>query len=413
MTVKSLTDATVRNLKPPKLGDRPRQHVYLDNIERGLSLVLVVSYGGTKTFRALTYVNGKARTHKLGTYPQMTVKQARAMAHDYWENPQKFAAQAKVGSFKDVADNWIKRHVDANGLRSARDIKRQLNKYVYPKWKDRSFLEIRRRDVTELLEHIEDHHGRSARNHGRSQADVVLATIRGIMTWQQTRDDDYTSPIVRGMKRDKRKPQDRQRDRILNDDEIRAVWTATDDMMPGFGALLRLCLLTAQRRQKIATMKSADVKDGVWKITVEKREKGTAGTLKLPQIALDLINSQPRIAGNPYVFAGSHRGRRQGPPSFNSFSQHKAELDRMLPKMPPWVLHDLRRTARSLMSQAGVRPDIAERVLGHAIPGVEGVYDRYSYEIEKGEALQRLARLIESILDPSKGENVVQLRGQG
>jgi integrase len=411
MTVKSLTDATVRNLKPPRPGDTRRQQVYLDNIERGLSLVLVVSYGGTKTFRALTYVNGKARTRKLGTYPQMKVKEARAMARDYWENPQKFAAQAKVGSFKEVADNWFKRHVEGR-LRSARDIKRQLDAYVYPRWKDRPFLEIRRRDVTELLEHIEDHHG-------RSQADVVLATIRNIMNWQQTRDDDYTSPIVKGMKRDKRKPQDRQRKRILNDDEIRALWTATEDMMPGYGALVRLCLLTGQRREKIATMKWSDLKDDVWTIAVEDREKGTPGTLKLPPVALDLINAQPRIAGNPFVFAGRHRWRLRstmrpaGPPAFNSFAQRKAELNQMLPKMPPWVLHDLRRSAKSLMARAGVRPDISERVLGHAIIGVEGVYDQYTYDAEKGDALNRLARLIESILDPSKGENVVQLRGQG
>jgi integrase len=77
--------------------------------------------------------------------------------------------------------------------------------------------------------------------------------------------------------------------------------------------------------------------------------------------------------------------------------------------MPPWVLHDLRRTARSLLSRAGVRPDISERVLGHAIPGVEGVYDRHSYSDEKADALNRLAALVESIIDPPVG-NVVAMR---
>jgi integrase len=412
MTVKPLTDATVRNLKPPRPGDSPSQRVYLDNLERGLSLVLVVSYGGTKTFRALTYINGKARTRKLGTYPQMKVKEARAAARAYWENPQKFAAQAAVGSFKEIADNWIKRHVEASALRSAHEIKRQLDKYVYPKWKDRPFLEIRRRDVTELLEHIADHHS-------RSQADAVLATIRGVMTWHQSRDDDYISPIVKGMKLDKRKPKERQRKRILNDDEIRAVWAATDDM-PVFGPLVRLALLTGQRREKVATMQWDDLKDGVWTIAAEEREKGTAGTLKLPKLALDIIAAQPRIAHNPHVFAGSARGRRRnptvrpaGPPAFNSFSQRKQELDEKLPKMPPWVLHDLRRTARSLMSRAGVRPDIAERVLGHAIPGVEGVYDRFHYDDEKADALRRLAHLIETIINPPKGNVVTMTRTRG
>ena len=74
-----------------------------------------------------------------------------------------------------------------------------------------------------------------------------------------------------------------------------------------------------------------------------------------------------------------------------------------------WTLHDLRRTARSLMSRAGVRPDIAERVLGHAIKGVEGVYDRHSYREEKAHALKALANLIENILRPP-GKKVVSIR---
>jgi integrase len=93
------------------------------------------------------------------------------------------------------------------------------------------------------------------------------------------------------------------------------------------------------------------------------------------------------------VFAA---GVGNGP--FNSFSQRKEELDAKLPAMPQWQLHDLRRTARSLMSRAGVRPDISERVLGHAIPGVEGVYDRYSYADEKADALNQLAALVEQIV---------------
>jgi integrase len=75
--------------------------------------------------------------------------------------------------------------------------------------------------------------------------------------------------------------------------------------------------------------------------------------------------------------------------------------------MSPWVLHDLRRTARSLLSRTGVRPDISERVLGHVIPGVEGVYDRHSYDAEKADALVRFAALIGRIINPPQ-VNVVE-----
>ncbi|HEX5865040.1 MAG TPA: hypothetical protein VF014_12430, partial [Casimicrobiaceae bacterium] len=149
--------------------------------------------------------------------------------------------------------------------------------------------------------------------------------------------------------------------RILDDDEIRALWSVADGMGT-FGALVKLLLLTAQRRDKVVTMQWDDLVNGEWRIPAEHREKSNAGTLRLPQMALDIIQAQPRLADNPFVFAVS-----TGTGHFNSFTQRKNELDekldKMLPDMSSWVIHDLRRTARSLLSRAGVRPDISERVL--------------------------------------------------
>jgi integrase len=118
-----------------------------------------------------------------------------------------------------------------------------------------------------------------------------------------------------------------------------------------------------------------------------------------------------RLAGNPYIFAGSLRGRRPkqatpkdqrptGPATFNSFSKRKSDFDRKLSDVPHWTLHDLRRTARSLLAKAGVDEKVAERLLGHKIPGVKGVYDRYDYADEKADALTRLAALVETIIHP-------------
>jgi integrase len=402
MPAKSITDAFVRNVRSPDPVSQ-RQITYIDTLERGLALVLVVSYGGTKTFRALTYHNGRARTRKLGSYPQISVKDARAKARELWENPQKFEAKASVGTFKEVAENWIERYVGLHGLRSRSEIQRILEKHLYPEWADRPFLEIRRVEVNNLLDKVTDGDGarksKHRKNQGRSQADAVLAVIRAIMTWHQSRDENYTSPIVKGMRRNK----PMARARILTDDEIRSLWNACSDANETFGALLKVALLTAQRRDKVATMKWDDFKDGEWTIRVERREKGTAGKLKLPAMVLEIVDQQPRNAGNPHVFPG------RGVTAFNSFSQRKAELDEKLSDMEPWVIHDLRRTARSLLSRAGVRPDISERVLGHAIAGVEGVYDRHSYDEEKADALKRLAALVGSIVNPPR-DNVVQLQ---
>jgi integrase len=295
----------------------------------------------------------------------------------------------------------MKRHVEANKLRTQADIKRILTKYIYPAkttqgqaWQDCPFREIKRADVTKLLDHIED-------DRGPRQADIVLAIVRKMMNWYASR-NDYVVPVVRGMQRSN--GVDRKRKRILDDNEIQALWTACGELGTTFGAIVKLLLLSGQRREKVATMKWDELVDGEWRIPSEAREKTNAGKLKLPQVALDLIKAQPLIADNPYVFAVA-----VGSGAFNSFSQRKEELDKKLPeKMPPWVLHDLRRTARSLMSRAGVRPDIAERVLGHAIPGVEGVYDRHGYGDEKAEALKRLAALLDTIINPPP-DNVVRL----
>jgi len=196
---------------------------------------------------------------------------------------------------------------------------------------------------------------------------------------------------VRGMQR--RSPKEMARDRILNDDELRAVWKVASENGT-HGAVVRLLLLSAQRLAKVATMKWQDVSlDGVWTIPTEAREKGNANELQLPESALEIIRAQPRFANNPYVFAG--RGRDH----FKSWTNGKDAFDAKLPEtMPDWRLHDLRRTARSLMSRGGVRPDVAERVLGHVQGGVLGVYDRYRYSDEKAHALNALASLIDSIV---------------
>jgi integrase len=221
------------------------------------------------------------------------------------------------------------------------------------------------------------------------------------MNWYASRHDDYVPPIVRGMRRTS--PKERARSHLLDDHEIRLIWKQAE-ANGTFGACVRLLLLTAQRRDKVASMKWSDVSlDGTWTIAVEAREKGTAGELVLPKIALDIIREQPQLGNNPYVLAARGNGHIGGwskPKAVFDAKVAEAARAAKLPGVRPYVLHDLRRCSRSLLSRAGVRPDIAERVMGHAIPGVEGVYDRHAYKDEKADALARLAALIDSIVHP-------------
>ncbi|MGH6865633.1 MAG: tyrosine-type recombinase/integrase [Methyloceanibacter sp.] len=392
------TDAKVRQLRSPK---GKAQADYFESLPPGRSLVLTVG-AARKTWSCMFYVRGKPKRRKLGyfghhdaEFPDLSCKQAREAVRSF--DVKAALTRVKAGSFKEVAENWFERH--ASKLRSRSELRRHLDTIILPAWGDLLFSEVRRREVNALLDKIED-------QRGPNQADALLATIRALVNWQQSRDEDYISPIVAKMRRGSPV----KRDRILTDDEILAIWSAATDCSSSFGAIVKACLLTGQRKAKIAEMKWADVDfdSGVWTIATEPREKGNPGLLKLPQMAIDLIAAQPTLIGNPHVFA-SASSRKQEHGHFHAWSQRKRQLDRLLPPMPPWTIHDLRRTARSLLSRIGVNRDIAERVMGHAIAGVEEIYDRHRYANEMADALSRLAAEIERILNPSA--KIVALRG--
>lgn len=389
---RTLSDTGVANLMP-----RATRFAVPDPELRG-HYVRVAPTGGKTYVTVARDPDGKQTWITIGTSELMSIEEARDKAREAIKRvraglPAVEPPPTKPESFKAVSENYFKRHVLAQGLRSQNEIQRILTKYVLPVWQDREFVEIKRSHVASLLDAIQD-------RHGARQADYALAIVRGIANWFASRHDDYVSPFTRGMRRTD--PKSRKRARTLDDDEIPVIWKQAERDGP-FGAIIRLALLTAQRREKIAAMKWGDLSvGGEWRIPSEDREKGTGGLLVLPDMAVAIVQAQYRFTRNPHVFAGRGDGH------FNGFSPCKRAFDAKVP-IQPWVVHDLRRTARSLMSRAGIRPDIAERVLGHAIVGVEGVYDRHSYRDEKADALKRLAGLIETIINPPAG-NVVSIR---
>ena len=306
----------------------------------------------------------------------------------------------KTETFGQVAQMFLEQHVHRNSLRTAREVKRIIHRDLMPIWRNREFKSIRRGDVARMLDAKEAT--------APVQADYVLSVLSKLCNWYMTRDEDYVTPIVRGMRRTK--PRQRARVRILDDNELRAFWRASGESGT-HGAFVRTALLTAQRRSKVLEMRWGDINDqGIWIIPTAVREKANAQTLALSRLVLDVIDSQPQREDTDFIFAGI------GQTPIDGLSKMKKALDDRMEELygapiARWVVHDLRRTARTLMSRAGVRPDICERVLGHAIPGVWGVYDRYSYEEEKAEALAKLSNLIERIVSPDRQDsNPIPLR---
>lgn len=387
-------------------GPAAKRQVIFDEATTGLALI--VSPKGKKSYSVVARdPGGKQVWKQIGLPSHMTVAQARDLASQVvlrikageTKPLPEAAPRAAPETFREVAERFVKRWVDKGGrkqdgvpLRSKREIERQLRVYVYPRWGTKAFLSVRRGTVTDLMDELVDHNG-------PVQADRVLATLAKLFNWYRQYDEHYVSPIIPEMKR-AGSAAGRARARVLGDDEIRALWAGCGKIGT-FGAFVKLGLLTAQRRAKLAEMRWSDVKDSVWTIPAEAREKVNAGSLKLPKLALDTIGALPEVDGNPFIFAG--RGKK----AFNSFSDGKEDLHAVAP-IAAWRIHDLRRTAKSLMARTGVRPDISERVLGHVIPGVEGVYDRHGYADEKTAALEALAALVERIVAGKSGE-IVQL----
>ncbi len=389
----SLSDKGVAALKP-----RPKRYTKSDPELRGHYVRVMPS--GAKSFVTVAYTpSGKQVWTTIGA-ADLGIEQAREQAREAIKRVRSGlpAIEAKAATYGEVAADWQKRHVQAKGIRTAYNIGRLLDRHVLPAWQDREFTSIRRSDITALLDKVED-------KHGTRQADIVLTIIRSICNWYAARHDDYAVPIVRGMQRESSQAQ--ARSRVLDDDELRVIWQVSETNGQ-FGAVVRLALLTAQRRAKVIGMRWAEISEhGEWSVPHEHREKGNAGALVLPKQAVDIINAQTRLGANPYVFAAS-----RGDSHFGGLSKLKLALDAKLPQgTAPWTLHDLRRTARSLMSRAGIPSEHAERVMGHSIPGVEGIYDRYSYRDEKANALARLAALIDGIVHPR--DNVTPLRAKG
>jgi integrase len=176
---------------------------------------------------------------------------------------------------------------------------------------------------------------------------------------------------------------------------------------------VQFLLLTATRRNEAAGMKRSEVHGEEWIVPEERYKSGLELVLPLSPAARTVLAKVPKIGRAGLVFTTDGKRPISGFSKFKrSFDTDMlAELRKQDPDatVPRWTLHDLRRTARSLMGRAGVPSDHAERCLGHVLPGIRGTYDRYEYLREKKQAFDTLASLVDRILNPPAG-NVRELR---
>jgi integrase len=416
-----LTQPAVERLKPPVAG----RIEYFDNQLPGFGLR--ISNSGRKSWIAMYRVGGKLVRETIGTLALIpNVAEARDRARESLQKAQKginpvaerqkanealktAAALAPTNTFAAVADRYLCEYVEKNTRPATiKETRRILERDVKPRWGTRAIAEVGRQDINDLLDEIAD-------RPAMVQANRTLARLKTLFNWALDEDLITSDPTARVRRRVK----ESARDRALSDDEIRSFWAGCDAAGWPFGALFKLLLLTAQRRDEVGTMEwsELDLDKRLWAIPRQKAKNDRAHEVYLSELAIEILEGLPKIGSEPrFVFSTNGR-------PVSGFSRAKAALDqRMLVELremkespnaeiEPWILHDLRRTAATGMARLNIAPHVVDRILNHVsgtIRGVAAVYNRHAYLEERRAALEAWGRYIESLVRPT-ASNVVEI----
>jgi integrase len=411
-----LTQLAAEKLAPPPTG----RIVYWDRHLPGFGVRITAT--GAKSWVAMYRVNGRTVMETIASIAKLPrVDDARQAAR---ESMAKAATgdhpvrEKRVQAVRSAA-NTCKAAIDRYLAECDRDLKpktagewrRIFEHDVLPRWGERPLAEIGKGDVLEL---VNDKAGSRERKRkgcpggAAVQAGKMLTRLRTFFGWAVANNLALADPTV-GVRRPAKEA---QRDRVLTDDEIRVFWAATGELGYPFGPLFRLLLLTAQRESEVAGMRWSefDRVDGptVWTIPGGRAKNNKPHIVHLSPLAVEVIAALPRIAGQDLLFSGT------GKTPVSGFSGAKERLDnRMLAgirdigraaaDLPPWTLHDLRRTATTGMARLGIAPHVADKVLNHTagtIRGVAAVYNRFEYLGERKAALEAWGRFVESLVRP-------------
>lgn len=364
--------------------------VHWDDELSGLGLRILKS--GTRSWVVRYRVARRQRVVTLGKIAMLSPGQAKAKASE-------ILAQAKLGkdfqvekqslksnddrlTFGSLMDQFLSRYADIAQSQKTRSETRRL----LAKWHHLDVVpveEVTRSTIAEGLGKVEQESGLVTRNRTRS-------ALSRLFSWALEEGLAEHNPVV-GTARRPEKP----RERVLSDDELGAIWSATAN--PGdHNAIVRLLMLTGQRREEVAAARwtEIDAKSALWRIPAERTKNKRAHEVPLSKHALAIFGALAKRESRDLIF-----GEADGP--FSGWSKSKERLDRRS-SVSLWTLHDLRRTVVTGMAEIGVQPHIVEAVVNHLSghkSGVAGIYNRATYAEEKRNALQKWAEHLASIVD--------------
>ena len=350
-----------------------------------------VSTTGAKVFYTMVRPNGSRKRIKIGPYPVVSLADARRKAME-------IARDVELGEFDKIPDvpvetapslgEAIPQFIELYAKPRNKDWKRTESVlHKFDGLKDRPIDQIKRQDVTKVLDDIID-------NGTPTRANRALSAIKKLMNWYVMRGDIETSPVAL------LRPPAREvaRDRILNADEIRTIWHHSDVEGYPFGPFLKLLMMTGQRRAEVSDMRWSELNldEGVWELPASRVKNARLHIVPLPPQAVEILRSLNRFLDSDFVFTTTGRSAISG------FGRLKERIEAMLPESTPdWRFHDFRRTASTGMAKIGVMPHVIDAVTNHksgVVSGVGATYNRYTYFNEKREALTLWAAHIDTVL---------------
>jgi len=340
-----------------------------------------VSTTGAKVFYTMVRPNGSRKRIKIGPYPVVSLADARRKAME-------IARDVELGEFDNAPDvpvetaptlgEAIPQFIELYAKPRNKDWKRTMSVlHKFDGLKDRPIDQIKRQDVNKVLDDI-------IANRTPTRANRALSAIKKLMNWYVMRGDIETSPVALLRPPSPEVP----RDRVLNDDEIRAIWRQAEIESYPFGPFLKLLMMTGQRRTEVSAMRWSELNldEGIWELPASRVKNARLHIVPLPPQAVELLHSLHRFLDSDFVFTTTGRSAISG------FGRLKERVDSALPDgTPDWRFHDFRRTASTGMAKIGVMPHVIDAVTNHksgVVSGVGATYNRYTYLNEKREALE-------------------------
>lgn len=333
------------------------------------------------------------------------VAAGRDPATERRENRAKHA-EAAANAFGDLVPVFIERHYRANGLRTAYEVERTLNREAVTRWRRQPVSQIGGKDVAKLLDDTADR--------APVLANRLFAYLNQFFEWCVGRHVIEANPMA-GLK----KPAiERSRDRALDDEEIRIVWQACEEIGWPFGPLVQLLILTGQRRDEVGGMRRSEIDTDkrLWSLPGERTKNRRPHDVPLSDNVLSIIEALPQTAETDLVFTTT------GVTAVSGFGVAKRRIDAAVLKfkmgsddsevdaLAPWKLHDLRRSMATGMAGLGIAPHVVDKILNHTtgvLGGVAGIYNRFEYLEERRVALDAWARHVEQIVGGKEAGAVV------